>query len=119
MTAPGRAVYPALKKDPATRDIPQHHNQEVPELEAAIAEIDRAGFDAPNWKALIANSSQLVKHHAEEEENELFPRAEEALGKKASAELEDRFIAGRCGPRAAISPPAAPSRNAVPFGTVH
>jgi len=88
-------VYPALKKDPATSDIPQHHNAEVPELEAAIAEIDRAGFDAPNWNTLVENLRNLVQHHAREEENEFFPRAEEALGKKAAADLEDRFDAAK------------------------
>lgn len=85
-------VYPALKKQAATRDIPQHHNEEVPELEAAIREVDLAGFDSPNWKPLIQRLSALVKHHAMEEENEFFPRAEEALGKEAAAELEGRFL---------------------------
>jgi hemerythrin superfamily protein len=85
-------VYPALKQEPATRDIPQHHNEEVPELEAAIREVDLAGFDSPNWKPLIGRLRALVVEHAEEEENEFFPRAEEALGKEATAELEGRFL---------------------------
>jgi hypothetical protein len=85
-------VYPALKNEAATRDIPQHHNEDVPELEAAIREVDRAGFDSPNWKPLIVRLRALVVEHAEEEEIEFFPRAEEALGKEATAELEGRFL---------------------------
>jgi hemerythrin superfamily protein len=88
-------VYPALKKDAATRDIPAHHNEEVPELEAAIREIDLAGFDSPNWKPLIQRLSALVQHHAEEEETEFFPRAEEALGKQAASDLEAPFLAAK------------------------
>ncbi len=85
-------VYPALKQDSSVSDIPRHHNEEVPELEAAIREVDAAGFDSPSWRQLIGQLRTLVEHHAAEEENEFFPRAEEALGKKASAELEGEFI---------------------------
>jgi hemerythrin superfamily protein len=88
-------VYPALKQDAAVSDIPAHHNQEVPELEAAIAAVDAAGFDSPSWKTRVGQLRALVEQHAKEEENELFPRAEEALGKQASAELEDRFMAAK------------------------
>jgi hypothetical protein len=84
-----------LKQDPATRDIPRQHNEEVPELEAAIRQVDVAGFDSPNWKPLIQQLRALVEHHAEEEENELFPRAEAALGKEAAANLEAPFMAAK------------------------
>jgi hypothetical protein len=88
-------VYPALKQDPSLRDIPQHHNAEVPELEAAIAAIDAEGFGSLRWRALVGHLRELVTQHANEEENEFFPRAEEALGKEASAELEGRFMAAK------------------------
>jgi hypothetical protein len=88
-------VYPALKLDAAVSDIPRHHNQEVPELEEAIGAVDSAGFASPNWKALVMRLRNLVEQHAKEEENEFFPRAEEALGKQASAELEGPFLAAK------------------------
>jgi iron-sulfur cluster repair protein YtfE (RIC family) len=88
-------VYPALKQNAAVSDIPRHHNEEVPELEAAIREIDNAGFDSPSWSQLVARLRGLVEHHATEEEKEFFPRAEEALGKQASAELDERFMAAK------------------------
>jgi len=88
-------VYPALKQDASVSDIPRHHNEEVPELEAAIREVDAAGFDSPSWSQLIGRLRGMVEHHAAEEENEFFPRAEEALGKKASAELEGEFMAAK------------------------
>jgi hemerythrin superfamily protein len=88
-------VYPALKQEPATRDIPKHHNEEVPELEAAIAEIDLVGFSSTEWKPLIQRLTALVTEHAEEEENEFFPRAQEALGKETAAKLEEPFNAAK------------------------
>ena len=88
-------VYPALKQEAATADIPRHHNEEVPELEEAIAAIDRAGFDSPQWQPLLQRLHALVTEHAEEEENEFFPRAEEALGKEKAADLEKPFLAAK------------------------
>jgi hemerythrin superfamily protein len=88
-------VYPALKQNAAVSDIPRHHNDEVPALEAAIREIDAAGFESPSWSQLVGRLRNMVEHHATEEENEFFPRAEEALGKEASAELEVRFLAAK------------------------
>lgn len=88
-------VYPALKQDASVSDIPRHHNAEVPDLEAAIRDIDAAGFNAPNWKALIQKLSMLVQHHADEEENVLFPRAEQAIGKQAASDLEEPYLAAK------------------------
>jgi hemerythrin superfamily protein len=89
------AVYPALKQEPATQDIAREHNAEVPELEAAIAEIDLVGFNSSEWKPLIERLTTLVKAHAKEEENVFFPRAQEALGKEKAAKLEEPFIAAK------------------------
>jgi hemerythrin superfamily protein len=89
------AVYPALKQEPATRDIAREHNAEVPELEAAIAQIDRAGFTSSEWKPLVQQLTALVTEHANEEENVFFPRAQEALGKEKAAKLEEPFIAAK------------------------
>lgn len=88
-------VYPALKQDASLQDIPQHHNAEVPELEAAIAAVENAGFGSLEWRALVGRLRELITLHAHEEENEFFPRAEEALGEKVSAELEGRFLAAQ------------------------
>lgn len=88
-------VYPALKQNAAVSDIPRHHNDEVPALEAAIREIDSAGYESPSWSQLVGRLRKLIEHHATEEENDFFPRAEDALGKEASAELDARFMAAK------------------------
>jgi hypothetical protein len=88
-------VYPALARHPATRNIAQQHDDEVPTLEAMIAEIDVAGCESPDWKSLITRLMMLIEHHAQEEENEFFPRAIEALGKDAAADLEHPFLAAK------------------------
>jgi hypothetical protein len=88
-------VYPALAEHAATQDIAQQHGDEVPMLEAAIAEIDVAGCDTPDWKALIQRLTNLLQHHVNEEENEFFPRALEALGNDAADDLEDPYMAAK------------------------
>jgi hemerythrin HHE cation binding domain-containing protein len=85
-------VYPALAGHAATRSIAQQHDAEVPTLEATIAEIDVVGCESRDWASLIARLTKLIEHHADEEENEFFPRAIEALGKDAAAALEGPFM---------------------------
>jgi hemerythrin superfamily protein len=88
-------VYPVIEQHEATRDIADRHGLQADTLDAAIGEIDIVGCDSPNFKPLIERLITLVRHHVEEEENEFFPRAEEALGKEGAADLEGPFMAAR------------------------
>jgi hemerythrin superfamily protein len=90
-----KTVYPVLEQNPATRDIVERHSQQADTLEAAIGEIDIVGCDSPNFKPLVERLITLVTHHVEEEENEFFPRAQEALGKDGASNLEGPFMSAR------------------------
>jgi hypothetical protein len=89
------AVYPVIEQHEATRDIADRHGQQADTLEAAIGEIDIVGCDSPNFKPLVERLITLVKLHVEEEENEFFPRAQEALGKEGVNDLEGPFMGAR------------------------
>jgi len=88
-------VYPAIEGHAATRDIALRHSDEAETLEAAISDIDRAGFDSPEWPALIQRLVTLVQQHVDEEEHEFFPRAQEALGKDTARDLEEPYLAAQ------------------------
>ena len=88
-------VYPVIEQHEATRDIAERHGLQADTLEAAIGEIDIVGCGSPNFKPLLERLITLVTHHVEEEENEFFPRAEEALGKEGAHDLEGPFMAAR------------------------
>lgn len=55
--------------------------------------LDLADFpkDNPRWKVKFHVMEEILNHHLEEEEEDLFPEAEEILSKEKLLELGDRF----------------------------
>jgi hemerythrin superfamily protein len=90
-----QVVYPALEDVADMQDIVQRHAEEADTLEAAITEIDIAGCSSPNWPTHMQRLIALVQKHVDEEEDDFFPRAQEALGKQATRDLEDPFMAAK------------------------
>lgn len=85
-----REVYPVLRQHAQTRALADHHDQEAAELERLIERIDMAAAD---WQTLFDQLVDTVVHHANEEENEIFPKAQEAIGDRTTKDLEARFLA--------------------------
>jgi hemerythrin superfamily protein len=88
-----REVYPVLRQHVQTRSLAEHHDQEAAELERLIERIDAAAV--ADWRPLFDQLVDTVIHHANEEENEIFPKAQEAIGDRAAKDLEPRFLAAK------------------------
>jgi len=88
-----REVYPVLRQHVQTRALAEHHDQEAAEMERLIEQLDTATAD--DWRRLFDQLADTVIHHANEEENEIFPKAQEAIGDQAAKELEARFLSAK------------------------
>jgi hemerythrin superfamily protein len=88
-----REVYPALREHGETSALADHHDQEADELEKLIKKIDGLGMSAADWQGPFDELVSMVLAHAEEEEKEIFPVAQEALGDDEVKALDDRFLA--------------------------
>jgi hemerythrin superfamily protein len=88
-----REVYPVLRQHMQTRSLAEHHDQEAAEMERLIERIDVAVAD--EWLPLYHQLVDMVIHHANEEENTIFPKAQEAIGDQAAKDLEPRFLAAK------------------------
>ena len=88
-----REVYAVLRQHVQTRALAEHHDQEAAEMERLIEQIDTATAD--DWRPLFDQLVDAVTHHANQEENEIFPKAQEAIGDKAAKDLEPRFLAAK------------------------
>jgi len=66
-------------------------------VKLVLAELPGVDPGADNFEAKMTVLKELVAHHVEEEEKEMFPMAERRLGEERSAELADRMA----GPKAA------------------
>jgi hemerythrin superfamily protein len=104
--------YPAVRKavpdaeDQVLESLEEHHvvKWTLSELEAMSGEEER-------FEAKVTVLIESVEHHAQEEEDDLFPEVRKAMGRKALAELgtamekAKRTAPSRPHPRAPDTPP--------------
>lgn len=89
-------VYPAIREATGEEDKVDEANEEHHVVGLLIKELHKMKASAEGYKAKFTVLSELVKHHIEEEESEMFPEAEQAeidweeLGQEAMA-IKDRM----------------------------
>lgn len=85
-------VYPVLRNHPDTRDLADLHDDEARELEQMIEKLDTAPIDSDAWGALFDQLTNTVIEHATEEERDIFPAAQQALGEQRAEQLDAKFL---------------------------
>jgi len=83
---PGFAGF--FSKDMVLEAYEEHHV-----VKTMLKELPRVDPNADNFKAKMTVLKELVAHHVEEEEKEMFPMAERQLGAERSGELAERMAA--------------------------
>lgn len=74
--------YPALEEPEETHDLTLEAYEEHDVVKKLLKELSRAKTATDEWEAQAKVLRENVEHHVEEEENELFPKAEAALGEE-------------------------------------
>ena len=75
-----KIFYPALEKPRETHDLTLEAYEEHDVVKNLLRQLGRAKTANDEWEAQAKVLQENVEHHVEEEENELFPKAESALG---------------------------------------
>lgn len=88
-----REVYPVLRANPETSALAERHDAEAGQLSALIERIHAADMASDEWGQLFDQLISLVEQHVAEEEHDIFPKAQEAIGADRARELEPRFLA--------------------------
>jgi hypothetical protein len=88
-----REVYPAFDRHVSLRNIVEEHADDADLLETTIKELDEIDVTSDAWGVALKRLIAAVERHAEEEEREFFPRAQDVLGKNETSALEQRFLA--------------------------
>jgi hemerythrin superfamily protein len=91
-----KIFYPALEKPKQTHDLTLEAYEEHNVVKKLLQELSRAKTPNEEWEAKAKVLQENVEHHVEEEEKELFVKAEaalseeqiEALGEQMEAEKE-------------------------------
>jgi hypothetical protein len=71
--------YPALEGEPETRDITLEAYEEHKVVKDLLAQLDAATSPDEDWIAKLTVLKENVEHHVEEEEGELFDKANDVL----------------------------------------
>jgi hemerythrin-like domain-containing protein len=71
--------YPLLMKKKGGKDVGMEALEEHHVAEMTLKELDSLSKSAENWNAKIKVFAEIVKHHIEEEEEEVFEKAEDLL----------------------------------------
>lgn len=82
-----KIFYPALEEPAETHEITLEAYEEHALVKKLLHELGRARTPNEEWEAKAKVLQENVEHHVEEEENELFPKAQEALSAEELAEL--------------------------------
>ena len=89
------AVFSRVKPDEPLRALLAQHTEDAVRNETLISELDALPLGSDEWLATLRLLQQAVTNHIYEEENELFPMLEQALGKEGVSSAEPRFAASK------------------------
>lgn len=85
--------YPALENKSEAREITLEAYEEHNVVKDLLAELAAARSADDEWDAKLTVLKENVEHHVEEEEGELFSKAEDALGDEEIERLGDEMAA--------------------------
>lgn len=88
-----KVFYPALEEPEQTHDLTLEAYEEHAVVKKLLKELSRAKTANDEWEAQAKVLQENVEHHVEEEENELFKKADKALSAEELEELSERMIA--------------------------
>ena len=78
--------YPTLKQHPRSKEIALEGYEEHDVVNTLMAELEAMPYDDETWGAKCNVMIENLEHHIEEEEEDMFPKAERVLGDR---ELDD------------------------------
>ena len=104
MQAEEQIFYPALRNNDETGDQIGESFEEHQEVKDMLAEM--SGLQAGNeeFMSMMSDLREAVEHHVEEEENELFPKAQEILGDSRLQEMGRQMMQMKQGKSATATP---------------
>jgi len=85
--------YPALEKPEETHDLILEAYEEHKMVKTLLAKLSRARTANDEWQAQAKVLRENVEHHVDEEENELFDKADDALSDEEIEVLGQRMEA--------------------------
>jgi len=84
--------YPALKESEETREITLEAYEEHRLVKQLLGELEGEPKDTEEWTAKFTVLKESIEHHVEEEEGEMFKKAQRVLSKEEIEALGERLL---------------------------
>jgi hypothetical protein len=84
-------LYDSLERFGEVQQETGHSRREHQGIEQALRAVFAAAPDSPEQLSAIGDLRSAIEHHVEEEENDLFVRAEALLSRTDAQRLDERF----------------------------
>jgi hemerythrin superfamily protein len=116
MDAEERELYPVLRTSiPDGESLMNDAVTKHKEARGLLVDLSRADAGSFDMDAKVATLQRAIDHHVRDEEDEIFPKAQEALGKKRLEELGGRIAKAK---KSAPQRPASSAARSSPGSSV-
>lgn len=85
------SLYAVMLGNPELRDDARHSVAEHKEVDDLLGELMDLDFGSDEWEEKFAHMRHRYEHHMEEEEEEMFPAADEELGDHVEAKMAKTY----------------------------
>lgn len=90
-----KIVYPRLREEDKLREMIGEAYEEHHVAKYILEELTQTSMEDERWDAKLSVLKEMVEHHVQEEEGELFPKAAKALGKEDAKALGQQVEAAK------------------------
>lgn len=86
-----KAIYPKLKEKEGTKDIGLEGIEEHGVVKHLLHKLDTTSVEKDEWMALVTVLKEVIEHHVEEEESEMFKKMRKAFSSEELMEMSRAF----------------------------
>jgi Hemerythrin HHE cation binding domain len=86
-------VYPVMREFPELRSLADRHEAEAGQLSVQIARLHATSMSTDTWTQLFDQLCALVEQHVNEEQNQIFPKAQAVIGAARAEQIGPLFLA--------------------------
>jgi hemerythrin-like domain-containing protein len=85
-------LYPMLEEKELTTDQVEESYEDHEDMKDLLDHLDVLEQEDPEWLSLFRQLREVVEHHKEEEESQLFPKARKALSRYELEDLSNQLL---------------------------
>jgi len=86
-----QVLYAEIKKVEKLKDLSLEAYEEHHVVKILLEELTELSAEDEKWMAKLTVLKEMIEHHVEEEEGEMFPKAEKSLDKETQTEIAERI----------------------------